>query len=135
MHNKLQKDIRFLSHHTAYYYNKKRSRSPIFLKEDKIYLLQKNIKTKQSSKKLDYTKLEPFKIKTVKEFLNYKLKLLSQMKIYPVFHVMYFEPANNNIPLKTNLPRIDPDNQKIKYEVKAILDQQKVDSQPRYLIK
>ena len=57
------------------------------------------------------------------------------MKTYLVFHVMYFEPAKNNTSLKTNLPGINLDNQKIKYEVKAILDQQKVDSQPRYLIK
>ena len=101
---------------------------------DKVYLLQKNIKTKQPSKRLDYTKLRPFKIKAVKRPLNYKLKLLPQMGIYPVFHVMYFEPTNNNISLKINLSKIDSDNQKIEYRVKAILDQQKVDSQPKYLI-
>ena len=102
---------------------------------DKVYLLQKNIKIKRPSKKLDYIKLEPFKVKTVKRPLNYELELPPQMKIYPVFHIMYLEPANNNALLKTNLPGIDPDNQKIEYKIKAILDQQEVDSQPRYLIK
>ena len=92
-------------------------------------------KTKQPSKKLDYTKLGPFKVKAVKRLLNYELELLPQMKIHPVFHVMYLEPANNNTPLETNPPKIDPDNQEIKYEVEAILDQQEVDGQPRYLIK
>ena len=135
LHNKLQKDIRFLSHCAAHYYNKRKSKSPIFLEGDKIYLLQKNIKMKQLSKKLDYTKLGPFKVKAVKGFLNYKLKLLLQMKIHPVFYVMYFEPADNNTPLETNLPKIDLDNQEIKYKVKAILDQQEVNGQPRFLIK
>ena len=57
------------------------------------------------------------------------------MKIPLVFHIVYFEPADNNIPLETNLPGIDPDNQKIEYEVEAILNQYKVDGQLRYLIK
>ena len=105
------------------------------MEKDKVYLLQKNIKTKQPSKKFDYIKLGPFKVKAVKGPLNYELELLPQMKIHPVFHVMYLEPANNNIPFETNPPEINPNNQEIKYEVKAILDQQEVDGQPRYLIK
>ena len=50
LHDKLQKDIQFLSHHAAHYYNKRRSRSPTFLEWNKVYLLQKNIKIKQPSK-------------------------------------------------------------------------------------
>ena len=57
------------------------------------------------------------------------------MKIHLVFYIIYLELANNNTPLKINLPKIDPDNQEIEYEVEAILDQQKVDSQSSYLIK
>ena len=135
LHDKFQKNIQFLNHHAVYYYNKRRSKSPTFSKGDEVYLLQKNIKMKQPSKKLDYTKLRLFKVKAVKRPLNYELELLPQMKIYLVFHVMYLEPANNNIQLKTNLPKIDPDNQEIEYKVKAILDQQEVNGQPRYLIK
>ena len=52
------------------------------------------------------------------------------MKIHPVFHVMYFESADNNTLFETNPPEIDPDNQKIKYKIKIILDQQEIDSQP-----
>ena len=135
LHNKLQKNIQFFNYCAAYYYNKKKIRSSIFLEGNKIYLLQKNIKTKQPSKKLDYIKLRPFKIKIVKEPLNYELKLPLKLKIYSVFHVIYFEPANNNILLEMNLPEINLDNQKIEYKVKTILDQRKVDDQPRYLIK
>ena len=57
------------------------------------------------------------------------------MKIHPVFDIIYFEPVNSNTFPKTNPFKIDSDNQKIKYKVKIILDQQKIDSQPRYLIK
>ena len=98
-------------------------------------MLQKNIKTKRPSKKLDYTKLRPFKVKAVKGPLNYELELPPQMKIYSVFHVMYLEPANNKTPFETNPPGIDPDDQEIESEIKEILDQQEVDGQPRYLIK
>ena len=86
-------------------------------------MLQKNIKTKQPSKKLDYTKLGLFKVKAVKRPLNYELELPPQMKIHPVFHVMYLEPADNNITLETNPSGINPDDQEIEYEVKVILDQ------------
>ena len=135
LHDKLQKDIQFLSHCAAHYYNKRKSRSPTFSEEDKVYLLQKNIKTKQPSKNLDYTKLRSFKVKAVKRFLNYELKLPLQMKIHMVFHIMYFESANNDTPLKTNSPGIDPDNQEIEYKIAAILNQQKVNGQSGYLIK
>ena len=75
LHDELQKDIQFLSHCIVHYYNKRKSRSPTFSEGDKVYLLQKIIKTKQPSKKLDYTKLGPFKVKAVKKPLNYELKL------------------------------------------------------------
>ena len=39
--------------------------------EDKVYLLQRNIKTKQLSNKLDYKKLKLFKITEVKGLVNY----------------------------------------------------------------
>ena len=123
LHNKLQKNICFLSHYVAHYYNKKRNKNFTFSERNKVYLLQKNIKTKQSSKKLDYTRLGPFKVKAVKEPLNYELELLPQMKIHLVFHIIYLEPANNNIPLETNISGIDSDNQEIEYNVEAILNQ------------
>ena len=44
------------------------------------------------------------------------------MKIYLAFHVIYLEPANNNISSETNISGIDQDNQEIKYKVEAILD-------------
>ena len=135
LYDELQKNIQFLSYCAAHYYNMRKNKSFTFSEGNKAYLLQKNIKTKQPSKKLDYIKLGPFKMEAVKKPLNYELELPSQMKIHSAFHVMYFESADNNISLEINLPGIDLDNQKIEYEVKAILDQQEIDGQPKYLIK
>ncbi|KAF3770612.1 hypothetical protein M406DRAFT_246851, partial [Cryphonectria parasitica EP155] len=44
------------------YANSKRIEELILQKEDKIYLLRKNIKITRSSNKLNYKKLELFKI-------------------------------------------------------------------------
>ena len=40
--------------------DKKRIEGPILKERDKTYLLRRNIKTVQSSNKLDYIKLGPF---------------------------------------------------------------------------
>jgi hypothetical protein len=62
LHDKLSKDIEFIAIRSSIYYNKKRSGGPSLEKEDSVYLLRKNIKTKRLSTKLDYTKLGPYKI-------------------------------------------------------------------------
>lgn len=134
-HKKLQQDIQFLSHWSAFYYNQKRDREPTLKERDKVYLLTQNIKTKQPSKKLDNTKLEPFKVKATKGSLNYKLELPPQMKIHLVFHIMLLECADSKTLVQIKPPGIDPEAQEIKYNVKQILDQQEVDGQTKYLIK
>jgi hypothetical protein len=58
------------------YYNKKRLKGLTLLKRDLVYLLQKNIKTKRLSMKLDHIKLNLYKIQKVLGPLIYKLKLL-----------------------------------------------------------
>ncbi|KAF3769214.1 hypothetical protein M406DRAFT_249686, partial [Cryphonectria parasitica EP155] len=56
---KVQKEFRS---ELQFYINSKRIEKLILQKEDKIYLLRKNIKITRSSNKLDYKKLELFKI-------------------------------------------------------------------------
>jgi hypothetical protein len=48
----------------------------ILKKRDKIYLLRRNINIKRFSDKLDYKKLELFKISKVVRLVNYYLELL-----------------------------------------------------------
>jgi len=66
------------------YYNAKRSKGPDLKKGDKVWLLYKNFKSRQLSKKLDYVRLGPFKIKQRILLVIYKLNLLAKIKIYSI---------------------------------------------------
>ena len=90
---------------------------------------------KRSSNKLNYTKLELFKILEVKEAVNYKLNLSIFMKIHSIFHICLLKSADLNTFIQTDFSEIDSKNQIIKYEVKNILNEQKVNDQLKYLIK
>jgi hypothetical protein len=56
---------------------------------DQAWLLQRNIKTKRLSRKLDYQRLDPFKILAQINLINYGLKFLPTMHLHLVFHVFY----------------------------------------------
>ena len=58
------------------------------------------MRTTRPSRKLDYVKVGPFLIKKVRGPVNYKLELLPNAKVYPVFYVLLLEPADSNIPLQ-----------------------------------
>ena len=90
----------------------------IFKKKKKIFLLHQNIKTKQSSNKLNCRKLESFKVLKKIEMLNYKLKLLKYMKIHSTFYISLIEKASQNI--KTYASEVENETE---YEVKKILEQ------------
>jgi hypothetical protein len=75
LHKELLQDIKFIINKSIMYYNKKRLKGPTLLEGDLVYLLQKNIKIKQLSSKLDYIKLSLFKIQKVLDLLTYRLKL------------------------------------------------------------
>jgi len=66
------------------YYNLKKFKGLDLKEGDKVWLLYKNFKLRQLSKKLDYVKIKLFKI--VEKILEviYRLDLLAKMKIYPV---------------------------------------------------
>ena len=44
--------------------------------------------------KLDYTKLGPFKIRKILELVNYKLDLLTKIRIYLSFYVLILKLVN-----------------------------------------
>ena len=97
MHKKLQKNIKFLSKRFALYANKKKNREFTLKEKNTIYLLKRNIKTKRLSNKLDYIKLDSFKILEKKKLINYKLNLLAFMRIYFVFHISFLKFADSNV--------------------------------------
>ena len=66
------------------YYDAKRSRGLDLKEGDKVWLLYKNFKSRQLSKKLDYVKLGLFKIVVKILEVMYRLNLLAKIKIYPI---------------------------------------------------
>ena len=79
LHNKLKQDIEFLLYRLAFYHNKHRSEESMLKKRDKVYLLWKNIETTRSSSKLNYVKIESFKIIRNIKRVSFELKLLKDM--------------------------------------------------------
>jgi len=62
------------------YYNAKRSKGLDLKAGDKVWLLYKNFKSQRLSKKLNYIRLEPFKIKVKTLEVIYRLNLLKKNK-------------------------------------------------------
>jgi hypothetical protein len=84
-------DLVFFTKKLVSYYNRYYSIEPILKERDKVYLIQRNIQTKQPSTKLDHKKLGLFKIKKVIGLVNYKLVLLKIINIYLVFYISFLE--------------------------------------------
>src|SRR3954466_14627864 len=102
----------------AYYYNRKHAKLPPLKKEDKVWLLRKNITSKRPNKKLDYKNLGPYPIRKKLSEEIYKLKLLKYLGIYPTFYVLLLIPILEE--LRENGYELEiTDNL---YPVKAILD-------------
>jgi hypothetical protein len=92
------------------------------LKEkNKIYLIQRNIQTKQPSTKLDHKILRLFKIKKIIRLVNYELILPKTMNIYLVFYISLLELVLLEVLLVpvTEIKLVNPNT---KYEIKEILN-------------
>jgi hypothetical protein len=73
--------------------NLRRSKRLDFREGGIAYLLKINIKTKRKSDKLNFKKLELFKIEKELGLIIFKLELLKEMKIHLIFYVALLEPA------------------------------------------
>jgi hypothetical protein len=133
LHAQLSKDIDFMNIRTARYYNENHQEGPDLKKGEKAFLLQKNIKTKRPSRKLDHPKLGPFIIEEKLGPVNYRLRLPDSMRrIHPVFHISLLEQAPKDA---TPAEDIEIEDETGEYEVEQILDMQRINNQPFYLIK
>jgi len=64
-----------------------------------VWLLYKNFKSRQLSKKLDHIKIGPFKIAEKISEVMYRLDLPAKIKIYPVQYIVMLELAHRDLAL------------------------------------
>ena len=93
--------------------------TPQLKKGNKVYFLMKNLKTQQSSKKLNHQKIRSFFIKQVKKPVNYELKLSLNTRIHSVFHISLLKSADFKTSVQITLHNFK--EYKNKYEVEKIL--------------
>jgi len=79
------------------YYNLKKFKGLDLKEGNKVWLLYKNFKSRQLSKKLDYVKIGLFKIIVKISEVIYRLDLLVKMKIYLVQYIVMLELAYKNL--------------------------------------
>src|SRR5271165_7055404 len=116
MQERLSIDIAFYNTRMSMYYNRKHSEAPARKKGDKVYLLRRNIDTKQLSDKLDFKKLGLYKIKKAIGLVNFELLLPHDSRIHPIFYIALLELADNSI-LLLDREEIQPINKEIEYNV------------------
>ena len=58
-------------------------------------MLQRNVKTIKLNNKLNYVKIELFKILKSIKGVNFKLDLLNIIRIYSVFYALFLKSVNN----------------------------------------
>jgi len=83
LYKNLYKTAKLVQERIRKYYNLKKFKGLDLKEGDKVWLLHKNFKLRQLSKKLDYIKIGPFKIVEKISEITYRLNLLVKMKIYP----------------------------------------------------
>jgi hypothetical protein len=133
-YKELAADLVFFTKRIVSYYNRYYNIEPMLKKGDKIYLIQRNIQTKQPNTKLDHKKLGLFKIKKIAGLVNYKLVLPRTMNIHPVFHISLLELVLLGV-LLVPATEIEPVNPNAKYKIEEILDHKQVRNYIKYLVK
>jgi hypothetical protein len=121
LHEELAIDLVFFTKKVVLYYDIYRNIKPMLKERDKVYLIRRNIQTKQPSTKLDHKKLGLFKIKKVIGLVNYKLVLPKTINIYPVFYISLLELVLLGV-LPVPITKIEPVNPNTEYKIEGILD-------------
>jgi len=84
-------------------------------------LIRRNIKIKRLNNKLNHKKIGLYKIKKVKNLINYELALLNNINIYSIFHIFFFElillKAPRTLKIKIKLVNLNAE-----YDIKEILN-------------
>ena len=81
--------------------------------------MKKNLKNLQPNGKLDHRKISFFVIKEKKVDVNYKLELLKELTIHPIFYILLLKFADSRIPISTQNPI--GLTKEVKYKVEKII--------------
>ena len=104
------------------YQNKKQKTVSQLKEKNKVYLFTKNLRTRKSSKKLNYIKIDLFFVKKTKKLVNYKLDLFKNIKVFLVFYILLLKLANSNIFIqKIFYYKLQKKN---RFKIERILEQQ-----------
>jgi hypothetical protein len=133
-HKELTADLVFFTKKIISYYDEYYSIEPMLKERNKVYLIRRNVQTKQSSTKLDHKKLGLFKIKRVIGPVNYKLVLPKTMNIHLVFYISLLELVLPGV-LPVPVTEIKPVNPNIEYKIEEILDYKQIRNYIKYLVK
>ena len=108
-----------------------------FQKNNLVWLESKNLKLRYESKKVAPKREGPFRISKVLGPLMYRLKLLEQWKIHPMFHATLLTPFKENDIHGHNYLNPPPDliDGEPEYEVEAINAHRRQGRGYLYLIK
>ena len=86
-------------------------------KEDKVYLLTRNWKTKKpKTKKLDNIKVRQFSVEEKTGLVNIKIQLPRDVRVHPNFHILMIEPADQSTPLQETFHYQPEEEQKFEVE-------------------
>ena len=120
------------------YYNRRRTKAPVFKKGDFVYLDASDIKTTHPSKKLDSLRYGPFEVLEKVGPSAYKLKLPWSMRLlHPVFPVVKLTPCPPESFPGQRQPAPPPPiviEGEEEYEVDAILDSRIWRNKLQYLV-
>jgi len=97
LYKNIYKTVKLVQEHIRKYYNLKKSKGLDLKEGNKVWLLYKNFKLRQLSKKLDYIKIGLFKIIVKILKVIYRLDLLAKIKIYPVQYIIMLELAYRDL--------------------------------------
>ena len=89
-----------------------------------MYLLTKNLRTKRLSKGLNNVKVGLFLIAAKIGLVNYKLKLLDNARIYPMFYILMLELVDLETLLQITFRYLP--KEETKFKVEKLLDYYKI---------
>jgi len=127
VHEKLQATLEQMQARYKKEFDKNAAPAPEFKVGDRIWLNRRNIGTIRPSQKLDFRRLEPFKIVNVvgESKAAFELKLPNHWRIHPIFHASLLDRYRANKiegRKQTTPPPPGIMNGELEYEVEAVLD-------------